>query len=227
MMKKLIAVAIGACVLIGAGTGRAAMILTTGQTVTGTTKDIVLTAGSISPNTAAVTLSNSGSDLVVSFKSDSPNGDFYMQWDGAGDGLNFNTVGYDYLQIDIASVSAGMVTSGWQLYWQDDDSTIGGATNSGQTVGNVTPQAGAFSVVIDLTEGGTKVSGALGWGDGTTVNTLDKFRIDPFQSIANAGESFTISRIFFGTELTPTPEPASLALVGLGGMMILRCRRRA
>ena len=204
----------------------AASYITTGQTVTGATTSPTLTAANITPNPNGVTLNNSSGNLVVNFKSDSPNGDFFFQWNGAGDGLGFLTTTYKYVQVDIASVSAGMVASNWQIFFEDNDSGIGGGNNSGQTIlgGAVTPQATPFSLVIDLTDDGTNTSGAMGWGAGA----LDKFRFDPFNSGANKGESFTISAVTFGSALTEVvPEPSSSALLGLGGLALILRRRRA
>ena len=227
-LKSLIAVTV-ACLLLGNNLANSAPIfVTTGQLVTGITTNITLTAGSITPNNNLVALSNSGSNLVVTYKSPGAilgAGDFHMTWNGAPDGLNFSTTTYKYLQIDIASVSPGMIPSNWELFWQDDDSTVGGGTNSSTNLGSVdADQTAPFSLVIDLVNGTS--NGATGWGPGL----LDIFRIDPFQSSTNQGESFTISAITFGSELTPIPEPSSVALIGLGVAgffgLRLRCKSR-
>lgn len=210
----------------------APVFVTTGQTVTGTTTNLTLNAGSITVNsttTGKTTLSNSSGNLVVTFGSggDSTHGDFFLRWDGAGDGVGFGTATYTYVQIDVASVSAGMNDSNWQMFWQDDDSGIGGGNNSGVNIGGSpvdADQTTPFSLVIDLVNG--TASGATGWGPGT----LDKFRFDPFQGTANNGQTFTISAITFGSELTELPpsipEPASV-LMGGAGMALLALRRRA
>ena len=178
--------------------GYAGTFITTGQSVTGTTTTLPLDVSKVTPSPGSVSLSNSGGNLVVGFNSAAPNGDFYLMWQAAAGGLNFNTANYNYVQINIAAISPGMTNSAWQMYWQDDDSTVGGGLDSGITIGNVAPQTQPFSVVIDLKDGGTNITGANGWGPGT----LDVFRIDPFQGTANKGQSFTISSITFGTQLT-------------------------
>jgi len=174
----------------------APVLLNTGQTVTGTTSSLSLLTSAITagPN---VILANDAGNLVVSIKSTAANADWGITWGT----LNLNTTTYPYLQIDIASVSAGLGTSNCGMFWQDDDSTIGGTYNSWTSFGLLTPSTGPFSLVIDLTNGGTSTSGSTGWGPGT----LDALRLDLFEATGNYGESFTISAVTFGSELTPFP----------------------
>jgi hypothetical protein len=118
------------------------------------------------------------------------------------------------------STSAGLTTSNWQIFFQDDDSTIGAGSNSGQ---NITGQptlagGGSFSFVVDLTDGNGN-TGAQGWGPGT----LDSFRFDPFQSTDSFGESMTISAITFGS--AAVPEPSTISLLGIGMLLVARRRR--
>lgn len=157
-------------------TSFAGTIINTGQSVTGSTKILSLDASKVEHPSDKVILSNSGGNLVVSLASNASSGDFHLTWQGATDGLNFNTSSYKYVQISISAISSGMTHSDWEMSWQDDDSTVGGANNSGHVLGKVNPVAAPFSVIIDLTNGGTKVSGAKGWGPGT----LDIFRFNPF-----------------------------------------------
>jgi len=199
----------------------AAAIITTGQTVTGTTTNLVLTANTFAKDTD-VTLTNSGGNLVYSIKSTTTDTDWWIQKNG----LTLSTATYKYVQIDFASVTVGAVSSTWQTFWQDDDSGIGGATNSGHGIGTATVGATPFSVVIDMTaftgtNGGT--TGAKGWGPGDLTN----LRLDMFENDAtNKGKSFTISAITLGSALTPIPEPSSTALFGLAGAVLLLHRRR-
>ncbi len=178
----------------------AGTIISSEQSVTGNTTQITLDAAKISP-ASSVNLSNSNGNLVVNFKSNASNADFYLMWEGSTDGLNFSTTSYDYVKIDIAAVSPGLAAGSCEMFWQDDDSTIGGATNSGTSLGSVTPSSEPFSIIIDLKDGGTNTTEAKGWGPGT----LDKFRLDLFQNATNKGKSVTISGITFGSLLSPTP----------------------
>jgi hypothetical protein len=205
-----------------------AATLISGYEVGGTTTSISLTAGSLISNPNGNTqLSNDAGNLVVNLVDPNPgsaelgDNDFWMRRDGAGDGLSFSTTTYTYVQVDIINASAGLPTANWQMFWQDDDSGIGGPNNSSTNFGPIAPEATPFSFVIDLTDGGTNNSGATGWGPGQ----LDSFRFDPFQSSGSFGESFTITGITFGSEITAIPEP-STALLGAIGLMAALLRRQ-
>ena len=221
MKNNALLAALSSLVLVTSTATAAPVILDTNKTVGGTTyTDISLTAGDIATNNAD--LSNDGitGNLIVALNQDDlSNTDFNLDWVGAGDGVGFNTGSYSYVQIDIAATSSGLVESAWQMFWQDDDSTVGGGTNSSTGIGSVDPtQSKPFSVIIDLVNGSS--NGATGWGPGT----LDIFRLDVFNNNTNnVGESFEISAITFGTELVP--EPSSLALLGLGGLCLIKRRR--
>lgn len=208
--------------------GMSASIIS-GYEITGSTTSLVLTAGNIADNLNNNTaLSNSGSHLVINFSDPNPDSsiagdsDFYLTWQGPGDGLNFSTTTYTYCQIDIISTSAGITSGNWQLFFQDNDSTIGGGSNSGQNIGTVTANGGgAFSVLIDLTDGGTNTSGAPGWGPGT----LDAFRLDVFNTTSVFGESMTISEIKFGSTIAAVPEPTYSLFLAVTCLLLLRRRR--
>jgi len=174
----------------------AGSIIDTSLFVSGTTTSLTLDSAKIATPNGRVNLSNSGSDLVVNFDRNSSNSDFNLTWEGAADGVGFNTATYRYVKIDIVAASPGLVDGTWQMYWQDDDSTVGGGSDSMIQLGSVTPEAGPFSIIIDLDDGGTNITGAKGWGPGT----LDIFRLDLFQNLANRGESIT-----FGSQLSSNP----------------------
>jgi arylsulfatase A-like enzyme len=160
--------------------------------MTGTTYSLSLTAAGIATSPQAV-ISNDGSgNLLLAVKADATTNDWYLQWNS---GLNLSTTTYRYVQIDFVSVSAGATAASWTAYWQDDDSTIGGTTNSASALGTVALPTSPFSVVIDLADGGTNTTGTLGWGPGNLV----KFRLDLFESAANKGKTFTISAVTLGS----------------------------
>jgi arylsulfatase A-like enzyme len=169
-----------------------AQLMTGGQRVTGTTFPLPLTAAGISTSAQAV-ISNDGSgNLLLAVKADAANNDWYLQWNS---GLNLSTTTYRYVQIDFVSVTAGATAASWTTYWQDNDSTIGAPNNSATGLGAVALPTSPFSVVIDLADGGSNTTGALGWGPGNLV----KFRLDIFEAAANKGKTFTISAVTLGS----------------------------
>lgn len=227
-ISKKTLTAFGIACALGVHQAGAASIMPSGTAITGTTTPITLTAGSIITNPNGNTaLSNSSGNLVIDFIDPNPgsvvaaDNDFFLKWDGAGDGLNFSTATYTYVQVDVLSTSPSLVTSTWQLFFADTDSSVGGANNSGQNISGTPTLAGggAFSFVIDLTDG-NGTTGAMGWGPGN----LTSFRLDPFQSNNTFDKSMTISAITFGSAVIPEPSSSLLALLGMAGAALRRKR---
>jgi len=119
------------------------------------------------------------------------------------------------------------VSSGWQTFFADGDSTIGGGSNSGHGIGTVTPGAVPLVVVIDMiafTGGSGGTEGARGWGAADPASdTVTSLRFDMFENTANNGKTFTISSVVLGNAIVP--EPSSALLGGLGVLCLLRRRR--
>ena len=196
------------------GTLSAATVVTDGSVVGGSLVSASLTAGpdvSAEPN---ATISNDGSgNLLFTPGLSDTNTDWYLTFKNLG----IDPTVHQYVQVDFISVTVGAVSSPWSMFHTDNDSSIGGANNSTQSLGIVTLQPTPFSVVVDLAAGGT---GNTTWGPGT-VNNL---RFDLFEGDnANKGKTFTISAVTFGSELVPEPSTGVLAL--LGSLGLLRRRR--
>ena len=219
-----IGVLAGAFIALSGTSAHAAAIITTGQTVTGTTTNLPLTVALFAKDTD-VTISNDiTGNLLYSFVAGADT-DKWIQWSNLTS-LNLDTATYKYVQVNFSSVTVGAVSGPWQSAWQDDDSTIGGGTNSLQSIGTGVVGTVPFSVVIDMTaftgaNGGT--TGTVGWGGGI----LDKLRLDMFESTSaatNAGKVFTISSVTLGSALVPEPGAALLGCIGM--LTLLRRRRR-
>ena len=193
----------------------AATLVTSGQTVSGTTHSVNPSTGTVG---GQATKSTSGTDLILTVNNPTSPNDWFVQWNS----INQSTATYTYAQVDFAA-APGASAGNFGIFWTDTDSTIGGPpTNSFTQLGSVTPSTtNPFSVVIDLTDGGTNTSGAKGWGPGN----FGSFRIDPFETdTGNDGVAFTITGVTFGSALIP--EPSSGVLLGLGGLALIATRRR-
>ncbi|MES2983063.1 MAG: PEP-CTERM sorting domain-containing protein [Verrucomicrobiota bacterium] len=203
-------------------TVHAAAIITDGQTVGGTMTNLNLSLTAsptgIRPTAGNATLSNDVGGNLLFTPNSSVTSDYFVTWSG----LALSTTTYKYVEITFTSVTSGAVNAGWQTFFQDDDSTVGGGSSSGHGIGTGIVGTAPFSVVIDMTaltggSGGT--TGARGWGPGQ----LDILRFDMFEDTANFGKTFTISQVKLGTQLIPEP---STVLLGSFGMLALVLRRR-
>jgi hypothetical protein len=108
---------------------------------------------------------------------------------------------------------AGPYTGGVNVQFALDDS-MGGSVIYGTGYGNAFTAGVMNSVTIPLT--GANLANI---GQGAIINGVSFF-IDP----ANIGNAYDITEN--SLTLTPTPEPATLALVGLGAAGLLVIRRR-
>ena len=209
--------------LIGlAANTEAATILAPGTSITGATTslNLSLSSGSSRPTAGTnVTLTNSGADLVYTPNS-AITSDYFVTWSSLTT-IDSNLL--RYVQVTFSATPVGAVDSGWQTFFADGDSTIGGGSNSGQGIGTVALGSIPLVVVIDMTavNGST---GALGWGAaGALSDTVTSLRLDMFENVGNNGRSFTISSVVLGNAVVP--EPSSALLGGIGFLALLRRRR--
>ena len=208
--------------LVGlAANTEAATILAPGTSITGTTTalNLSLTASptGIRPVGGNATLSNSGGNLL--YTPNNASGDYFVTWGG----LSIDSNNFRYAQVTFSAIDAGAVTSGWQTFFADGDSSIGGANNSSQNIGTVALGTIPLVVVIDMTAiNGT--TGPLGWGAaGALSDTVTSLRFDMFENVGNNGRQFTISSVVLGNAVVP--EPSSALLGGIGFLALLRRRR--
>lgn len=201
----------------------AASILTPGTSITGTTTslNLSLTASPTGIRPLAgtnVTLSNSGGNLLYTPNS-SVTSDYFVTWNS----LNIDSNNFRYVQVTFSAIAAGAVDSGWQTFFADGDSSIGGGNNSGQNIGTVALGSIPLVVVIDMAAvNGT--TGALGWGAADPASdTVTSLRLDMFENIANNGKTFTISSVVLGNAVVP--EPSCAFLGGMGFIALFRRRR--
>ena len=201
---------------------KAATILAPGTSITGTTTPLNL---NLSHATTAlrpvagtnVTLSTSGGNLL--YTPNNSSGDYFVTWNG----LTIDSNNFRYVQVTFSATPVGAVDSGWQTFFVDGDSSIGGGNNSGQNIGTVALGSIPLVVVIDMTavNGST---GALGWGAaGAGSDIVTSLRFDMFENTGNNGRTFTISSVVLGNAVVP--EPSSALLGGIGFLALLRRRR--
>jgi hypothetical protein len=208
----------------------AAIIATNGRTVGGTTTILNLNLTATAVGTRPIggiytTLANDVNGNLLFTPNSSTIADYNVQWNN----LSINTNVHRYAQVTFSAVTAGAVNAGWETFFADGDSTIGGAagTNSVQAIGTGIVGTAPFSIVIDMTaltgaNGGT--TGAKGWGATDPLSdNVTSLRFDMFQNLNNFGKTFTISEVRLGSELVP--EPSSALLGALGALCLLRRRR--
>ena len=130
--------------------------------------------------------------------------------------LDAGVSGYDtaYLTNDDASglvpgIQKWALVSGvWTFQYN-----LGDGLSSKATRGLTATMDGSGNVVLYATLGnGTALVGVTDLGASSVFSTI---------ALASAGT------FFHGVELTPVPEPTTLALLGLGGLMLVRRRRVA
>lgn len=200
---------------LAAPVSHAAVLVTSGQTVGGTTFSVNPSTGTVG---GQATKATSGTDLLLTVNNPTAPNDWFVTWNG----INQSTSTYTYAQIDFAAApGSGPGTVG--LFWSDSDSGIGGGSNSFTALGAATPSTTSpFSLVIDLTDGGTNTTGAKGWGPGN----VGSFRIDPFETdTANDGVTFTITGVTFGSALVPEPGTTLLSGLAAAGLFLRRRRK--
>jgi len=157
-----------------------------------------------SPNPQVVSPAVSGGVLSGSVN-DGSNDPTLSRNNFAGLGIDLDSGNSDIIEIRVKRTGQA---SRFDVFW--------GTTNANGISGtrrvddeSLLPSDGSFYIIqFDM-------SGVAGW-DGT----LDDIRIDPFSNTATGGRSFEIDYVRVGI-----PEPTSLALLGLGGLCVLRRRR--
>lgn len=127
---------------------------------------------------------------------------------------NFSNLGIDldsgnYNVIEVRVKRTG--TAGrFDIFWGTTSANGIAGTRRVDDQGQL-PSDGTFHVIqFDMT------------GEAAWTSTWDDIRIDPFRGLATGGRSFEIDYVRVGT---PVPEPGSFALIGLGGLCLLRRRR--
>lgn len=122
--------------------------------------------------------------------------------------FNLSSAGYSDLTFSMYARKAGGVTQALSLTWYS--SLDGGSTWSLLT----TP-----SLPSGSTGAGSFVSYSFGLGSSLNNQSSFQLRLDADLSGANTGTSFAIDNVQLNAA-TAIPEPATLCLIGLGGLMI-------
>lgn len=145
------------------------------------------------------------------------------------DSGNWISVGYWNNSTDNGSIPNGLA---WSLFRTNDDNAFALLEGVGTILDNVASPANpaTISIVLDTTDGGGFGGGAwdVEWYFGGSAT--------PFASADNVAFSSAIVAVGVGSEnaaadidsftLEVVPEPGSLALLGLGGLLVAARRRR-
>ena len=125
----------------------------------------------------------------------------------AGLGIDLDSGNYNVIEVRIKRTGTA---SRFDIFWGTTSANGISGTRRVDDQGQL-PSDGTFHVIqIDMT------------GEAAWTSTWDDIRIDPFSGFATGGRSFEIDYVRVGT---PVPEPGSFALIGLGGLCLLRRRR--
>jgi hypothetical protein len=162
--------------------------------------------GTIIPNADAQLVSASGGDIVATYYHGISSGDHDVLY------LNGTEIFDNKVNSPGNTVDLGAIPTGTVLDFTMEDFTTGKIWNMGSGIGNSDGDVHAYVVDNFPTAGNTYI----GWEDRTTGEMYSDFNYNDL--------TFTFSNI----EITPTPEPSTLALSamgGLGGLLLFRRRK--
>jgi hypothetical protein len=198
--------------------------------------------------TTSTTLGNAnlledGATLWFSYMFEAGSGGGGNQWAGFAFGTE---------RLDASFSGANMINSGNGIGLTSRDKTLRASTWTGG--GNANQEGTLTFGGLDPYPVSTLVVGKIEWGTGGADEMFTLYSVDPsdlgtlgtgvtasmsdvtqsaFDTISftkrNSGGTATYDEIRFGATLadvTPVPEPSSMALLGLGGLALLRRRRK-
>lgn len=163
------------------------------------------------------TNSGAGSDRTLTIANSPSNTDFYINYSNSALGtLPIST--YRYVEV-YYSLSDDFVGSFHQLRLDTSDQSA--AFDTFTNSADIESTAGSHSFIIDLlSDDGTTLAG-------TWSGDWDLFRWDFWNNNAgNEGKTFVLDKVVYASAVTVVPEPTSLALLGLSGLLIGTRRRR-